>query len=59
MPCRADRLPVGPAGDHERDDSEPAIISRVAEVGIPADLTRQFQAATAPGPPPPQPPDQR
>jgi GNAT superfamily N-acetyltransferase len=30
--------------DHERDDSEPAIISRVAEAEIPADLTRQLQA---------------
>jgi GNAT superfamily N-acetyltransferase len=30
--------------DHERDDREPAVISRVAEAEIPPDLTRQLQA---------------
>jgi GNAT superfamily N-acetyltransferase len=30
--------------DHERDDSEPAAISRVAEPEIPPDLTHQVQA---------------
>jgi predicted N-acetyltransferase YhbS len=30
--------------DHRRDDSEPAVISRVAEAEIPADLAHQLQA---------------